>query len=183
MGVEIKRSDYPSKSKEFLIELTGMLLKSEKFSISKIMEYIERKRREFMSLIVQKDKTVSRPVTWGQKLEDYKLIPQGVRAMQAWNEIMYPIHKVGTKGYMYWVQGIDIDKAPEEVGKKYHDYIKNGNKFDVIAIPDEEAKLPDFFIIDKKSALEFTFEARQRLLLKPLIETKSGSLPEGILTF
>ena len=39
MGVEIKRSDYPSKSKEFLSELLDLVLKSEKLSISKIMEF------------------------------------------------------------------------------------------------------------------------------------------------
>jgi len=183
MGVEIKRSDYPRMSKELLTELTDLLLKSDKFSLSKILDYTSRKEREILEAIVNREKRASRPVSWGKRLEDYKSIPQGVRAMQAWNDIMYPIHKHGTKAYLYWVNGIDLDKAPKEVAKKYHEFIKKGNKFDVIAIPDEEEKLPDFFIIDKKAALKFVFDSRQKLFLKPLMKSNVGMVADGVLTF
>ena len=183
MGVEIKRSDYPSESKKFLVELTNLLLKSDKFNLTKIMEFISRKEREFLKLIHERNKSVARPVSWGKRLEDYKSIPQGVKAMQAWNTIMYPIHKHGTKAYMYWVSGIDLEKAPKVVIENYHRYIKSGNTLKVIAIPDEEEKLPDYFIVDKKSALEFTFNARQKLFLKPILKTPSGQLAQGVLAF
>ena len=100
--------------------------------------------------------------------------------MEAWNSIMYDIHKRGTKAYMYWVQGIDIEKAPEDVMKKYHKFVQDGNKLEVIAIPDEETKLPSYFIPNKDAALKFTFEDRYKLMLKPLdVEMKTPD----VLTF
>jgi uracil-DNA glycosylase family 4 len=181
MGVEIKRSDYPSKSKEFLSQLSELLLKSEKISFPKIMKFIEVNKRDFADLIKEGNKTVARPVSWGKELKDYKTIPQGVRAMQAWNSIMYDIHKTGVKGYMYWVKGVDIDKAPSDVLEKYHNFIANGEKLEVIAIPDEEEKLPHYFIPDLHAALKFTFEDRYELFLKPLFDSKEKEKNEVIL--
>jgi len=169
MGVEIKRSDYPRKSKDFLTELLDLLLKSKKISLTKLMEFVNREEREFLKLIMNGDKSIARPVTYGKKIEDYKTIPQGVRAMEAWNKIVYDIHKTGTKAYMFWVSGVDIDKAPEDIRIKYHRFVENGNKLEVIAVPDEEEKLPNYFIIDKDSALKFSFKDRYELMLKPLM--------------
>ena len=181
MGVEIKRSDYPSRSKQFLSELSELLLKSDKISFPTIMKFIEANKREFADLIKEGDKTVSRPVSWGKELKDYKTIPQGVRAMQAWNNIMYEIHKPGVKGYMYWVKGIDIDKAPDDVLEKYHKFVADGKTLEVIAIPDEEEKLPHYFIPDLNAALKFTFEDRYELFLKPLFDSKEKEKNEVIL--
>jgi DNA polymerase elongation subunit (family B) len=181
MGVEIKRSDYPSKSKEFLAELSELVLRSDKVVISHLLEFVQTKEKEFLTLVRSGDKTIARPVSYGKKLKDYKLIPQGVKAMEAWNKIMYDIHKTGTKAYMYWVSGIDIDKAPKDVREKYHKFIKNGNKLEVIAIPDEEAKLPSFFISNIKATMKFVFKDRYELMLDPLIGVK-GKRMEGILT-
>jgi uracil-DNA glycosylase family 4 len=168
MGVEIKRSDYPSKSKEFLSELSELILKSDKVSLTKLMQFVNRKEQDFMKAIAEGDKSIARPVTYGKKLKDYKTIPQGVRAMEAWNDIMYNIHQTGTKGYMYWVMGIDIETAPENVVEKYHKFVKDGKQLEVIAIPDEEAKLPSYFIPNKQAALKFSFKDRYELMLKPL---------------
>lgn len=172
MGVEIKRSDYPSKSKEFLTELSELILKSEKVSLKKLMEFVKRKEMEFIKLIKAGDKSIARPVAFGKDIKDYKTVPQGVRAMMAWNEIMYDIHKPGAKGYLYRVQGIDQLTAPEDVLKKYELYMQRGNKLDVIAVPDEEEKLPEYIIPDLKANLKFCFEDRYELMLKPLLEAK-----------
>jgi len=172
MGVEIKRSDYPSKSKEFLSELLDLLLKSEKVSLDRLLQFVNRKEQEFTHLIKEGNKGISRPVTYGKKLKDYKTIPQGVKAMEAWNKIMYDIHKTGNKAYMFWVSGIDIDEAPVEVREKYHNFIKDGNKLEVIAIPDDEEKLPSFFIPNMDAALKFSFKDRYELMLKPLTTVK-----------
>lgn len=179
MGLEIKRSDYPSKSKEFLSELTEMLLKAEKVSLDRLMNYVNRKEQEFIKLIKDGDKSIARPVSYGKKLKDYKTIPQGVRAMETWNQLMYDAHKTGAKAYMYWVSGIDLDSAPVEVREKYHNFIKDGNKLEVVAIPDEEERLPSFFIPDIKAALKFSFTDRHELLLKPLGKIKQ----KVVLTF
>ena len=179
MGVEIKRSDYPRKSKEFLSELSEMLLKSEKVSLTRLMEYVNRQEKEFLEAVVNREKSIARPVSYGQKLEDYKMIPQGVHAMEAWNKIMYNIHKTGVKGYMYWVTGINLDKAPQDVIERYHNFIKDGNKLEVIAAPDEEERLPDYFNINVKATMKFVFKDRYELLLKPLMEVKKSA----VLTF
>jgi uracil-DNA glycosylase family 4 len=168
MGVEIKRSDYPSKSKEFLTNLLDLLLKSDKVSLTNLMQFVNREEQEFIKAILEGDKSVARPVTYGKRLKDYKMIPQGVRAMETWNKLMYDIHKTGTKAYMYWVQGIDIEEAPKDVRERYHKFVKDGHKLEVIAIPDEESRLPNFFIPNKQAALKFTFKDRYELMLKPL---------------
>lgn len=172
MGVEIKRSDYPSKSKEFLSVLSELILKSEKVSLNKLMDYVKTKEPEFLQLIREGDKRTARPVTWGKDLKDYKSIPQGVHGMMAWNNIVYNIHKKGVKGYMYWISGINHEKAPEEILKKYEQYVGNGNKVEVIVIPDEEPKLPEYFIPDVRSAMTFAFEDRYKLMLQPLMDIR-----------
>jgi uracil-DNA glycosylase family 4 len=174
MGVEIKRSDYPRASKEFLSELSELILKPEKLSLKKVFAYVDRKEKEFVKMILDGDKSIARPVSFGKEIKDYKTLPQAVKAMLAWNKIMYDIHKKGAKSYMYWVRGIDFDKIPdpeerEKIRKKYSDYVGEGNKLEVIAIPDEESKLPPWFIPDKKAALEFSFTARYNLMLEPLM--------------
>lgn len=175
MGVEIKRSDFPSKSKEFLSELTELILKNEKLSLPKILDFIKSKEREFLDLINKGDKSIARPITYGKDIDSYKVIPQGVRAMEAWNKIMYDVHKPGSKAYMFWVKGIDIDKAPKEISEKYQKFISEGHKISVVACPDEEERLPDYFIKDVQTTLDFSFKDRYELMLKPLFEVKEKS--------
>lgn len=175
MGLETKRSDYPSKSKEFLSDLVEIVLKSENISPIHLMNFVDRKEKEFIDLIKKGDKDIARPVSWGKKLKDYKIIPQGVQSMQSWNSIMYKIHKTGSKAYMFWVSGVDLDLAPVDVRERYHKFLKDGNKLKVIAVPDEEARLPEYFIPDVKSTLKFSFEDRHTLMLKPLIQIKKMS--------
>ena len=173
MGVSIKRSDYPRKSKEFLSELANLILKStDKFSPVKLLNYVHSKEKEFRYLISNGDKSIARPVSFGKELADYKTIPQGVRAMEAWNYIMYDIHKTGTKAYMFFVNGLDMEKAPKDIRERYERYIGNGGDLKVIAIPDEESRLPSYFIPDIKHTLKFTFTDRYELMLKPLFVAK-----------
>lgn len=179
MGLEIKRSDYPRKSKELLSELSEMVLKSEKVSYKRLMDYVNRKEQEFVHAIDNGEKSIARPVSYGRKLKDYKLVPQGVKGMLAWNKIVYSAHVVGSRGYMFWVNGIDINLAPIEVRERYHRFIKDGNKLQVIVIPDEEEFLPNYFIPDVKAALKFSFIDRYELLLKPLTVIKT----KAVLTF
>ncbi|MFW9871528.1 MAG: family B DNA polymerase [Candidatus Thorarchaeota archaeon] len=177
MGVEIKRSDYPSKTKDFLSKLLDLLLKTETISLPKLLKYIERARKDFTRTILDGNKSVARPITYGKRLQDYKVIPQGVRAMEAWNKIMYPIHKQGNKAYMFWVRGINFEKITDEkererIRKNYEEYIASGNKLEVIGVPDEETKLPEYFEPDLKPFLKFSFIDRYELMLKPLVEVK-----------
>jgi len=173
MGVEIKRSDYPSKSKEFLSELSELILRTEKINLTQIFKFIERKEKEFSELIMKGDKSIARPVSYGKNLKDYKVIPQGVKSMLAWNAIMYNIHQRGARSYMYRVRAIDFDKISdvkerERTRVNYEKFIQNGNKFETIGIPDEEPRLPPYFVPDLKASLKFCFTDRYELMLQPL---------------
>jgi len=180
MGLETKRSDWPSKTKDFLNELLGLIMNSEKVSLTALLQFVNRKEIEFINLIKEGSKTIARPVSYGKKLSDYKSVPQGVRAMENWNELMYRTHFPGNKAYLFHLNGIDMDKAPQEVRENYNRMISEGKKIDIIAIPDEEARLPSFLIPNIKANLKIIFEDRYKLLLAPLLEVKKQT---GILTF
>lgn len=180
MGVEIKRSDYPRESKVFLTELVELILKSEKFNLPKIYQFIQTREKTFRRLILEGDKSIARPVSFGKDIEDYKSLTQGVKAMQAFNSIMYEIHAKGARAYMFWVNGIDFDRIEDPIERErirtnYSKYIGEGNKLEVIAVPDEESCLPPWFIPNMKASLKFTFQDRYELMMKPLAEVKQKS--------
>lgn len=179
MGLEIKRSDYPAESKAFLKELLDIILKSNNYSPVSLMQFIDRKKHHFVELIKAGDKRIARPVSYTKDISEFKSVSQGVKAMEAFNEIAYKIHHIGDKAYLFFVNGIDESKAPKEVVENYNKFISKGNKLDAIAIPDNEVCLPNYFNIDVKKSLKFCFEDRYSLLLAPLFEVKKN---EGILT-
>jgi uracil-DNA glycosylase family 4 len=180
MGVAVKRSDYPSKSKEFLKDLLDIILKDEKFSMTKVMKFIKQNRSEFRRSIIQRDKNLARPVSWNKKLEEYKSIHQGVRAMLAWNDIQYNVHQKGSRAYMYWIKGLDYSTAPPDIVNKYEKHVSNikskskKGALDVVAIPDNEQTLPEYFIVDVDAAMKFTFEDRYKLMLEPIFSVRSA---------
>lgn len=172
MGLEIKRSDYPSKSKEFLKELVDLILKSKTVKLPDLFRFIHKKEKEFIKLIKEGSKTIARPVSYGKKISDYKTIPQGVKAMEAFNAISYHAHTPGDRAYMFRVSGVDDMLATPEISKRYEQYVADNGTLKVVAIPDEESKLPEFYIPDVKGNLQFAFTDRYELLLKPLTEVK-----------
>jgi DNA polymerase elongation subunit (family B) len=180
-GLETRRSDYPSYSKECIKELLDLILKSEKVSLKKMMEFVKGKESDFLERIKHGDKSVARPCSWTKKLSEYKVLSQGVKAMQNWNDLVYPIHAVGAKGYLFKLQGIDLDKAPKDVVDRYNkEFLGKGRKLEVIAIPDEEERLPEYFIPDVKEMLEFSWKDRCGLILDPLTQVKES---DKVLTF
>jgi len=179
MGLEVKRSDYPSASKQFMKDVVEMIMEADKVKLPIIYKFIARKEKEFMKLIREGSKTIARPVSYGKKMKDYKSIPQGVRAMETFNAISYRAHTVGARAYMFRVSGIDTTKAPPEVVANYDKFVANGGKLQVVAIPDEEPRLPEYYVPDVKGNLKFAFEDRYNLLLQPLMEVKKN---EGVLT-
>ena len=64
---------------------------------------------------------------------------------------------------------------------KYNkEFLDNGVKIDTIVIPDEESKLPDYFIPDVKAILKFAWTDRYNLMLEPILEVKTK---QEVLTF
>ena len=182
MGLETKRSDFPKKTKDFLNELIEMILKSDKVSLKKLMSFIKNKEAEFINIVKSGSKEIAKPVSFGKKPQDYKIIPQGVRGMLNWNNLIYKAHYPGTKAYQFKIVGIDELKAPKEVMDNYQkNFLKKGKKIDVIAIPTEEDKLPEYIIPDVKDMMRFIFEDRYKLLLDPLITLKKNQMKEAMM--
>ena len=179
MGIAVKRSDFASETKEFLKELLNIVLKGTDYSPITLMKFVDRKRRHFIDLIQKGSKTIAKPVAYTKPVSEYKVVPQGVRAMVAFNEISYDIHTVGTRSYMFHVVGVDETKAPKDVIKNYNKFLLKGKKLEVVAIPDEERFLPNYYVLNNKSMINACFEDRYRVILKPLFEVKKT---EGILT-
>lgn len=177
MGLDTKRSDYPSKTKRHLNELLELILKSEKISLKKINNFIKAKEKEFIDLTRNGQKEIARPVSFSKKLEEYKKITNGVEGMLNWNKLMYNIFDHGSRGYLFKLNGINIDKAPEEVQERFTQYFsKHGKKLNYIVIPETEEKLPEFFDPDVKSMVKFSWKDRYNLILKPIMNVDRGNL-------
>ena len=179
MGLEIKRRDFPSYSKKFLKELIERIIKTKTVSISSLLKFVESQEKEFIKLIKKGSKTIARPVSYGKSIDKYKVVPQAVRAMEAFNQISYRAHTVGSMGYLFHVNGIDTDKAPNDIIKNYDKFLREGKKLTVVGIPDEELFLPSYYIPNVKAQLKFTFIDRYELLLAPITEVNKN---EGILS-
>jgi len=175
MGVETKRSDYPSKTKKDLEELLKLLLKENEFSILKIFDFINKTSKEFMDGISKGLKEVARPISFTKPVDQYKVIPQGVHAMLNWNTLVYESFQPGTKGYLFKIHGLKLDKAPEHVRNQYRkEFLQKNKSLEVLALPDEEEKLPDWVIPDIKAMLQFAWKDRYNLLLDPILKLKQN---------
>jgi hypothetical protein len=179
MGIETKRSDFANTTKEYLKELLELILKSDEVRIGPLMNYVNEKSVLFNKLISDRHTIIGRPVSFGKKIEDYKTLSQGVKSMLNWNDLEYKVFGVGSRGYMFKLKGIDLEKAPDEVRLNYDKhFLKKGVKLEVIAVPEEVEFLPIYYIIDVKAMLDFSWKDRYNLLLEPLLTKK-----QEILTF
>ena len=177
MGLETRRSDYPSYSKECIKQLLDLILKPEELSIKRVLDFVKDKENDFIEKIKNGSKDIARPVTWTKKVSDYKTVPQGVKAMQTWNSLMYHAFGPGSRGYLFKLDGIDVERAPKEVVEKYDkEFLAKGKKIEEIAIPDEEPRLPNFFVPDIKAMLKFSWRDRYSLLLQPFVEVEETIL-------
>lgn len=171
MGLETKRSDFPNYTKKKLDLLLELILKSDKLSISKLQDLAERTELDIFKKIKDGSKEIARPVNWVKKISEYKTVPQGVRAMDTWNKLMYSTFDVGTKGYMFKIRGIDDTIAPSEFLDKYENmFLRNGIQLKEIAVPDEEPRLPKWIIPNEREMLKFCWQDRYKLLMEPLLE-------------
>jgi DNA polymerase elongation subunit (family B) len=179
MGLEIKRSDFSKTTKDYLKEVLELILKTEKLSLPKILEYVRDKQETFTKIISSGITSIGRPVSFGKKLSEYKTLSQGVKSMINWNNLEYHVFDVGARGYLFKLKGIDLDKAPEEVRLNYDKhFLKKGIKLEVIAVPEEEDHIKPWYIVDVKDMVSFAWTDRVNLLLEPLITKK-----QEILTF
>lgn len=176
-GLVTQRSDYPSITRNKIRRLCEILVKEEhknKFVI--VRQFVEDSRNELLKLCIEHSPTVARPVSFSKNIEDYTKIPPQIKAMNMWNDLMYHYFVRGTKGYLFKILGIDLNKAPEKVVRNAHNYLKQ----DSIAIPYEEEKLPDWIIVDVKKMMNFAWEDRINEFLKPIQHLVSEKKEEEI---
>lgn len=168
MGLETKRSDYPNYTKKLLEELLDIILKETKLSINRINSFVEEKEKEMRKLINNRDKRAARPVSFSKRLEDYKKYPEHIIGMLNWNKLFYDTFGVGSKGYLFKIRGIDVDKAPEDILNKYEKFFRSQNKkLNYIVVPEED-ELPEYVIVDTEAMIKFAWKDRCKLLLDPI---------------
>jgi uracil-DNA glycosylase family 4 len=170
MGLDTKRSDYPSFTKICLKELLDLILKTEKFSLTQVKKFIDSKEAEFVQKIRAGDKAVAKPASFTKDVEDYKKIPQNVVGFLNWNALEYNAFAPGSKGYLFKINGLNNEIVTKEVLDKFNsEILSNNKKLEVICVPDEEIKLPEYYNIDVKEMLKFAWKDRCNLILEPLI--------------
>ena len=177
MGLEIKRSDYSSSTKQALKELLDLILRSEIFSFSKVKTFCKSREKEFIEKIKAGDRSACKPSSFTKSLKEYTRVPPGVEAMINWNNLMYSCFYPGTRGYFVKLKGIDLDKAPKDVQERYYKHFTEpGKKLEYICFPDEEKSLPNFFVVDVKEMIKFHWTDRYNLLLEPLFSMQNEIL-------
>lgn len=168
-GIDIRRSDYPSYTKECMTKILDLILLETNISFLKISEYVSQVEKAMFKLIIDGDKSIARPVSFNKGLEEYDQtkIVSHIQSMVNWNILEYDFFVTGTKGYFYKIKGVDTTKAP----KKIIDNMRNLTKsLNYISIPSEVDKLPDYYIIDVEGMLEFSWRSRYKRLLEPIME-------------
>ena len=183
IGLVTRRSDYPSATKEKIQELLNLIVMSEDFDIKKIREFVKRSREEMHTLCERGDKTIGRPATYTKDLNKYiGNIPHHIKAMELWNKCEYDYFTVGSKGYIFRIKGLDLSKAPK---KAYSIGANLSDKSKYIALPYEEERLPDYFIIDVDAMMKFSWNDRESELLCPIKDEVFNTIQtdEGVIKF
>ena len=163
-GLITQRSDYSALTKERIGQILDLLVKHDKVDFKEIKRVIEETREELLALIIQGSKTIARPVSFKKDLDDYKGLPQHIKAMNLWNSLEYDHFHMGIRGYLFRIDGIDPYQAPPHIVEKL-------SKVDVgncIAIPAEMEFLPSYYKIDVESSIAFSWDDRVLELLQPV---------------
>lgn len=166
-GITIRRSDYPSYTKEMLQKILDMLLQSEYLDIGSIWKFIQDVEIDIKRMILDGDKRIARPITCKDK-NSYKKgkLPSHMLGAELWNDLEYEYFLDGSKGYQFKITGVDTWDAPDRILDKMHIITPKNNN---IALPFEEDKLPEYYNVDVESMLKFAWTDRYMELLKPII--------------
>jgi len=183
VGIDTKRSDVSEKTKELLNEIIDMIFQDDNITINKIVKFINMKEYEFINLLKNGEKSLSKSISFTKSIDKYKrTIPQHINAMMNWNILEYESFQVGDRGNLFIINGIDNMKAPKKVIDTYHShFLKTGRKLDVIAVPESVNKLPSYYIVNIKEMMRVNFHDRYNILLKPILQVKSQK--NNLLTF
>jgi len=164
-GLVLRRSEYPVYTKDCISKILDMILHHEKISFKGIAEYVSKINEDMLDRIYRGDKSVCRTSPYKDP-KSYKKIPFHVIGAQLWNMLEYNYFVPGMRGYLFKIKGIDIMSAPKHVADNIH---KMTPKNTCIVIPYEEPRLPDYYIIDVDSMLDYCWTKRYMELLEPVM--------------
>ena len=168
-GLVTRRSDYPRLTRERLVTIFDLLLKGDKISFKKILEFVKDTELEMKNCIINGDKSIAKPVSYSKDITQYKKLPEQIIGMELWNALEYKHFVVGTKGYRFKIKGIDEYVAPDKVKRN----MRKINSMKWIVLPYEEERLPDYYVIDTEGMLDFAWTKRINELLKPILHRVS----------
>jgi len=172
-GLDNKRSDVSQFTRDKLSTLFEMILKSEeKVDISQLLDFMHIAESEMMSLIKNRNICIGRPVNFNKELSEYKNMPQHIKGMLTWNEIMNEDFAAGTKGYLYTINGIDTSFLDKVQLKKYSKFLKTNTfkSVDCIVIPQEYDFVPDQFILNSIDILDKGWKKIVTRILNPIFQ-------------
>lgn len=183
-GLEIKRSEIPSRSQKLLSDIIDTILDEtvkKKDLKSKINDIVDSTRAEMLQLIKEGNPSVSKVVAFSKDISEYKVMSQNIKSMLMWNALMgKEDFRTGSKGHLWNILGIDLTKAPKNVVDNYYNIYKKkflDTDLKSIAIPEDVDRLPPYFIVDVKTMIKYCCDDRCQLLLEPLwIESDSSLL-------
>jgi len=173
-GLEMRRSEIPKRSQELLVEVLDIILTDgipKNVIKERVDKVVSTTRDEMRDLVDSRDPSVVKVVSYSKPLAQYKALPQHIKAMLIWNCLMDEDFRYGSKGKLWPIKGIDLDKAPESVRVKFNDVFLKKFKhkdLDCICVPEDIDKLPMWFIPDMKRAIEYACDSRVNNLTEPL---------------
>ena len=176
-GLEVKRSEIPPKSQEMLQTIIDTIMdeKNKKQDLKPLIDNIVNKYHDEMMKLLETHKIgAARIVSFSKELSEYKAdrIPQHIKGMLMWNTITgTEDFKMGSKGKLWNILGIDLEKAPKEIQENYHNkFLKKFQSGDLkyICTPEEVEYLPDYYDIDMTKMIEYACKDRADALLQPL---------------
>lgn len=173
-GLEIKRSEIPSRSQKLLTNILDVILEDDikKSDIKpKVDQIIADAKTEMLKLIENRDNSVVRVVSFSKPLSEYKNMPQHIKAMLMWNLLVNEDFRYGAKGKLWNLSGIDLSKASDIIKDNYHNkFLKKFNvkDLDCICLPEDVKTLPKCFIPDVKKIMRYACDDRVNNLTEPL---------------
>jgi DNA polymerase elongation subunit (family B) len=174
-GLEIKRSEIPQRSQRMLKDILNVILdeSNTKQQIkSKVDTIAKQAKDDICKLASEGDLTVAKVVSYSKKIDEYKVMPQHLLGMLTWNELCGKEEfKYGSKGKLFNVLGIDLNKAPKNVVDNYYNnYLKKfpNTPIESIVIPEGVDRMPDYFAIDMPKTVEYCCDDRFELIMSGL---------------
>jgi len=174
-GLEIKRSEIPPRSQKMLKDILEVILdkSNTKSQIkSKVKKISDDARTDIYNLTLAGDLGVSKTVSYSKKPEEYKVTPQHLLGMLTWNALVGKEEfKYGSKGKLFNLLGIDLNKAPKEIQDNYYnEYLKKfpNTKIECIVLPEGVEKLPEYFVVDLKTTVQYACDDRVELMMSGL---------------